>query len=443
MGNEIKSTVIYNPYKVNNIITDTNNNDNLNSTTNNNIEEILLNASENEYDNNNGQIIYSNGDNVTITKNIDGSYSITVKTNNSIVNYELYDQGRGIGLSDHTNSLSKMVDLKEKLSDSELEAKKNQILAECRAAGLSPERLALLEELLNDDIFLTALNDFTIGNGCGTYSLLEVLNGYYNLEINEIDFFTSFLIKNLHDKDENINDGFDAWLEIIFGKINNASDDIGETEYNNFYKKLYNLTKEYPNESEEFKNSLSTYLNGELNKLKDAKTGGPLTTSAMKKILDNLNLKNERLLYYSSSDFDESGQYEHLLKNQLQSGKPVVLMVENLDDIDLEEFTQEYGRIIDDENGEYVKSIMESGEDYYALTNSHHFFTILCMDDNENVLIADSRYLPDDVTGQKKYSHIMEMNYNDLIKFIESPVDSSGATSNTYGKEQAGMLLVD
>ena len=94
------------------------------------------------------------------------------------------DLGRGIGISNETCIKSTQSCIKEKMPDSEFEEIKDKIISDCKSSGLSPERLALLEKLLNDEVFLTALNDFSIGNGCGTYSLLEVLNGYYNLNIN-------------------------------------------------------------------------------------------------------------------------------------------------------------------------------------------------------------------------------------------------------------------
>ncbi len=412
---------------------------------NNKIEDISLDNIGIEYADIEHELVQTSFNNATITKGKEGDYNISVKTDINEKYYNLYDQGRGIGLSNYTHVKSLKGELREQISDRDLLMIKNKILYDCYTRGLSQERLCLLKELLNDKTFLTALNDFTIENGCGTYSLLTVLNGYYNKNINQIEFFTTFLITNLHEENENINDGFDDWLKIIFGKLNKQKSKIGEKEYNEFYDKLKNLDEGYKNEPEEFKNNLSKYLKEELEELKEEKIRGPLTISAMNKILNNLKLDNEILLDYDNTDFNNNGKYELLLKSQLSSGKPVILMTENKNDISFNEFSKKYGKIVDDEDDKYLKFIEENGQ-YDALTNSHHFITLLSMDENGKVLIADSRYLPDDEENGKDnntYSHILEMNYNDLLKFIQNPKTSNDNSSNTYGKEKAGILFVN
>lgn len=427
MGVEIKSNYVHNSYKVNNTIVNSNINNNINSTYTDEIEEISLDTPGDRHDDIQGEIVYSH-DNVVITKNKEGEYNISVTTSdNKRVNYELYDQGRGIGISNQTHLKPGVVDLKEKMPASEYEKIKKKIISDCQESNLSPERLQLLEYLLSDDIFLTALNDFSIGNGCGTYSLLEVLNGYYNLNINEVEFFTSFLIKNLHNKDENIDDGFDAWLEIVFGKINSQSNKIGPDKVDDFY------------------NNLQQFIGSDYNisNLRDAKTGGPLTVSAMSKILDNLGYKNELILGYNNSDFDTNGEFYSKLQEQLKSGKPVILTVSN-DGKTIAEFPGDF--IPDDGYSDYVKSIEnDKGEiKYKSLTNSFHFLTIVSMDDNGDVYIADSRYLPDNKEGNQKYSHILKINYNDFVNFI-SDSNFEGENSNTFTsrKESSGMIFID
>ncbi len=439
----IKSIIDFDFHKTNNKKANLDNNTTTIATGPINIEEVSLDGIGNESDVGNDEIVFTNCEKATISKDKDGNYNISVITDYDNKNYELFDQGRGIGLSDYCFSTPRITNLKEKIPDSELAEIKDKIIEDCINGGLSPERIILLKELLNDDMFLAGINSFTVGSGCGTYSLLEVLRGYYNLEISDIDFYTSFLIKNLHEEDESINEGFDAWLNIVFGEININSGVIDKDKYNEFYNNIDNLTEKYSNESDELKNSLSEYLSSELGILKNQKTYGPLTVSAMSKILNNLDLNNERILNYSKAKLEEDGESKKKLKQQLQAGKPVIVMVENSDKINFEEFSKKYGKIVDDENGDYAKSIAEDERPYYALTNAHHFITLLCMDDNDNIVIADSRYLPEDEKNQKKYSHILEMNYDNLMKFIENPADSS-TTSNTYcGKEQAGMLFVD
>ena len=371
----------------------------------NEIEELSLDITTRERHDINGKIVYTNNKDVEVFPNDDGSYIISVTTSdNRKIDYELYDQGRGIGISDHTYITTKSSDIKEKMPDSELEEIKRKIISDCKLSGLSPERQALLEELLNDEIFLTALNDFSIGNGCGTYSLLEVLNGYYNLNINEVEFFTSFLIKNLHNENENINDGFDAWLKIVFGKINDQSQDIGEGNVDDFYNKIQAFLED---------NSFpSDYLQG----LEESNVGGPLTVSAMSKVLNNLGYNNEVLLGYDFTDFAEGGEFYNKMQEQLKSGKPVILMVDNNDN-NITEFPGDF--LPDNGYSEYVKSIKnEDGNiQYQSMTNSLHFLTVVNMDDNGDVYIADSRYLPDGNNSNLKYSHILKMFLVAMVNF--------------------------
>lgn len=399
----------------------------------NKIEELSLDITTRERHDINGKIVYSNNNDVEVFPNDDGSYIISVTTSdNRKIDYRLYDQGRGIGISDKTCIKSTQSCIKGKMPDSEFEDIKNKIISDCRLSGLSPERLALLEKLLNDEIFLTALNDFSIGNGCGTYSLLEVLNGYYNLNINEVEFFTSFLIKNLHNEDEDIDAGFDAWLKIVFGKINDESDQLSDNlnlDVDGFYNGIQAFLQE---------NSFPPdYLQG----LEESNVGGPLTVSAMSKVLDNLGYNNEFLIGYDFTDFAEGGEYYNKMQEQLKSGKPVVLMVDN-NNKTIAEFQGDF--LPDNGYSDYVKTIKnEDGNiQYQSMTNSLHFLTVVNMDDNGDVYIADSRYLPDGNNSNLKYSHILKMDYDKFVDFIHNS-DFKGEYSNTFGPEHAGMLFVD
>ncbi len=404
----------------------------------NKIEELPLDITTRERHDINANTVYTNDDDVVVIRNNDdGSYIISVTTSdNRKIDYRLYDQGRGIGISDKTCIKSTQSCIKGKMPDSEFEEIKNKIISDLDNSHLSPERLALLEKLLNDEIFLTALNDFSIGNGCGTYSLLEVLNGYYNLNINEVEFFTSFLIKNLHNEDEDIDAGFDAWLKIVFGKINDEYD---------------GLTNPAPDglnlDVDGFYNDIQAFLEANafppdyLQGLEESNVGGPLTVSAMSKVLDNLGYNNEFLIGYDFTDFAEGGDYYNKMQEQLKSGKPVVLMVRSYDKT-IAEFPGDY--LPDNGYSNYVKSIKnEDGNiQYQSMTNSFHFLTVVNMDDNGDVYIADSRYLPDGNNSNLKYSHILKMDYDDFASFITNS-SFDGEYSNTFDPEHAGMLFVD
>ena len=416
--------------------------------TSNKIEELPLDITTRARHDINVRNVYTNDDDVEVLQNEeDGSYILSITTSdNRKIDYELYDQGRGIGISNETCIKSTQSCIKEKMPDSEFEEIKDKIISDCKSSGLSPERLALLEKLLNDEVFLTALNDFSIGNGCGTYSLLEVLNGYYNLNINEVEFFTSFLIKNLHNEDEGINDGFDAWLKIVYGKINDEYDGLKNPKPDGL-----NL------DVDGFYNDIQAFLEANsfppdyLQKLEESDVGGPLTVSAMSKVLNNLEYNNEILLGYDKTDFAEGGEYYNKMQEQLKSGKPVVLMVRSYDKT-IAEFPGEFnddngyqGEFIPD-NGyfDYVKTIKnkDGNIQYQSMTNSFHFLTVVNMDDNGYVYIADSRYLPDGNNSNLKYSHVLKMEYNYFASFISNS-SFEGEYSNTFGPEHSGMLFVD